>query len=54
MFFGKLYDVIIQSTRQYFGSQYFLDSRPEYAFVEPLIEFLMFVVQKLGQKTTNW
>jgi len=32
----------------------FLDSRAEYAFLEPLIEFLAFLVQKLGQKTANW
>jgi len=37
-------------TRQYFGAV-FLDSRAEYTFLEPLIEFL---VQKLGQKTANW
>jgi len=41
------------STRQYCGSV-FLDSRPEYTFLEPLIEFLAFLVQKLGQKTANW
>jgi len=31
-----------------------LDARAEYAFLEPLIEFLVFLVQKLGQKTANW
>jgi len=31
-----------------------VDSRAEYAFVEPLIEFLAFLVQKLGQTTANW
>jgi len=31
-----------------------LDSRAEYAFSDPLIEFLAFLVQKLGQKTANW
>jgi len=35
-------------TRSIFGS------RAEYAFLEPLIEFLAFLVQKLGQKTANW
>jgi len=29
----------------------FLDSRAEYTFLEPLIEFLVFLVQKLGQNT---
>ena len=37
-------------TCQYFGLQYFFESRPEYAFLEPLIEFPAFLVQKLGQK----
>jgi len=32
----------------------FLDSSAEYAFSERLIEFLAFLVQKLGQKTANW
>jgi len=32
----------------------FLYSRTEYTFLEPLIEFLAFLVQKLGQKTANW
>jgi len=36
-------------TCQYFGLQYFFESRPEYAFLEPLIEFPAFLVQKLGQ-----
>jgi len=27
-----------------------LDSRAEYAFLEPFIEFLAFLVEKLGQK----
>jgi len=39
-------------TYQYFAV--FLDSRAEYAFLEPLFEFLAFLVQKLGQKTANW
>ena len=32
----------------------FLDFKQEYAFLEPLIEFLAILVQKLGQKTANW
>jgi len=32
----------------------FCFSSAEYAFLEPLIEFLAFLVQKLGQKTANW
>ena len=40
-------------TRQ-FCLAVFFDSRPEYAFLEPLIEFPAFLVQKLGQKTVNW
>jgi len=31
-----------------------LDSRAEYAFLGPFIEFLAFLVQKLGQKTVDW
>jgi len=38
---------------QYFDL-YFQDSRREYVFLEPLIEFLAFLVQNLGQKTANW
>jgi len=41
-------------THQYFGSQYFFILRAEYVFLEPLIESLAFLVQKLGQKTANW
>jgi len=37
------------TTRQYFGSV-FLEFKQEYAFLEPLIEFLAILVQKLGQK----
>jgi len=32
----------------------FLDTRREYAFLEPLIEFLAFLIQKLDQKIANW
>jgi len=31
-----------------------LDSRAEYVFLEPLIELLAFLVQKLCHKTDNW
>jgi len=40
--------------RQYFWLTVFLDSRREYAFLKSLIEFLAFLVQKLGQKSANW
>jgi len=53
MFFGQFYDVIILSHAPIFWLALFLDSRPEYAFLEHLIEFLAFLVQKLGQKTVN-
>jgi len=32
-------------TRQYCGSQYFVDSRLKYAFLEPLVKFLAFLVR---------
>jgi len=54
MFFGELYDVIIRSHAPIFRLAVFFDSRAEYAFLEPLIKLLAFVVQKLGQKTANW
>jgi len=55
MFFGELYDVIMRSHAPIFWLAAFLDSRREYAFLEPLIEWaLAFLVQKLGQKTGNW
>jgi len=54
MFFGELYDVIIQSHAPIFWLAVFLDSSAEYPFLEPLIEFLAFLVQMLGQKTANW
>jgi len=50
MFFGQLYDIIIQSHAPIFWLAVFLDSRREYTFLEPLIEFLAFLVQKLGPK----
>jgi len=40
-------------TRQYFSSLYFF-TLEQNAFLEPLIEFLAFLVHKLGQKTANW
>jgi len=52
MFFGELYDVIIRSHAPIFWLAVFLESRPEYAFLEPLIEFLAFLVLKLGQKNS--
>jgi len=54
MFFGELYDVSIHSHAPIFWLAGFLDSRAEYMFLESLIEFLAFLVQKLGQKTANW
>jgi len=54
MFFGELYDVIIRSHAPIFWLAVLLDSRQEYAFLEPLVEFLAFLVQKLGQKSANW
>jgi len=53
MFFGSLYDVIIRSHAPILWLAAFSDSRAEYAFLEPLIEFLAFLVQKLGQKTAD-
>jgi len=32
----------------------FLDSRLKYVILEPLIKFLMFLVQKLGQKYSKY
>jgi len=54
MFFGELHDVIIRSHLPIFWLTIFLDSRREYVFLEPLIKFLAFLVQKSGQKTANW
>jgi len=48
------YDVIIRSHAPIFWLAVFLDSRAEYAFLEPLIEFLAFLFLKLGQKTADW
>jgi len=53
MFFGSLYDVVIRSHAPIFWLAVFLDSRAEYAFLQPLIYFLAFLVQKLGQKAAN-
>ena len=50
LFFGYLYDVIIRSHAPILWLAVFLDSRLKYAFLEPLIKFLAFVVQKLCQK----
>jgi len=41
-------------TRQYCGLQYFWILGQNTLFLKPLIEFLAFLVQKLGQKTANW
>ena len=46
--------IIIRSHAPIFWLAVFLDSRREDAFLEPLIEFLAFLVQKLGQKTANY
>jgi len=54
MVFGELHNVIIRSHTPIFWLAVFLDSRREDAFLEPLIEFLAFLVQKLGQKTANY
>jgi len=54
VFFGKLYDVIIRFHAPIFWLAVFLYSRAEYVILEPLIKFLAFLVQKLGQKTANW
>jgi len=54
MFFGYLYDVIIRSHAPIFWFAVFFYSMEENASLEPLIEFLAFLVQKLGQKTANW
>jgi len=54
MFFCELYDVIIRSNAPIFWLAVFLDFWQEYMFLEPLIEFLAFLVQKLGQKTAKW
>jgi len=52
MFFSKLYHVIIRSHAPMFWLAVFFDSRAEYAFLENLIEFPAFLVQKLGQKNS--
>jgi len=52
--FLVLYDVIIRSHALMFWLAVFFHSRREYAFLEPLSEFLQFLVQKLGQTTANW
>ena len=52
MFFSKLYHVIIRSHAPMFWLAVFFDSRAEYAFLEILIEFPAFLVQKLGQKNS--
>jgi len=44
MFFGELYNVIIRSHAPIFWLAVFLDSRRKYAFLEPLIEFLAFLI----------
>jgi len=54
MFFAELYDVIIRSHAPIFWLAVFLDSGREYVFLMSLIEFLPFLVLKLGQKTANW
>jgi len=53
MIFGQLYDVIIRSNAPIFWLAVFVDCWAAYAFLEPLTEFLAFLVQKLGQKTAK-
>jgi len=53
MFFGQFYDVIIRSNAPIFWLTIFLVSKREYALLEPLLEFLAFLVQKLRQKFPN-
>jgi len=52
MFFAELYDVIIRSHAPIFWLAVFLDSGREYVFLMSLIEFLPFLVLKLGQKNS--
>jgi len=54
MFLVNYIDFIIRYYTSIFWLAVFWDSRPKYTFLEPLFEFLAFLVQKLGQKTANW
>ena len=53
MFFGYFYDVFMRSYPPIFWLEIFLDSRLEYESLEPLVEFLAFLLQKLCQKIPN-
>jgi len=50
LFLGYLYDVIIRSHGPILWLAVFLDAILKYAFLEPLIKFLAFLVQTLCQK----
>jgi len=54
MFFGYFNDVIIRSHAPIFWLVVFLDSRLHYESLEPVIKFLAFPVQKLGQKYSKY
>jgi len=54
LFFGYLFDVIIRSHGPILWLAVFLDSKLKYVFSEPLIKFLVFLVQKLCQKYSNY
>jgi len=47
-------DVIIRSNGPLLWLKVFLDSRLKYESLEPLIEFLAFLVQKLFQKNSKY
>jgi len=52
MFCGY-FDDVIWSNKPILWLKVFLDSRLEYESLEPLIEFLAFMIQKLRQKNSN-
>ena len=53
MFFEYSYDVIRGSNGRILWLKVLLDPGLEYEFLEPLIDFLAFLVPKLGQKDPN-
>jgi len=53
-FLVELYDVIIRSHVPILWLAVFLDSRLKYTFLEPLIKFVAFLVQKLCQKYSKY
>jgi len=54
MFLGYFYDTIVRSHAPIFWLEVVLDSRLEYEYLGPLIEFLAFLVQTLCQKYSKY